>query len=156
MASKFTPEAENKVLDAIRSGANQKHAAIAGGVSYGSLRERLRRGRKAKNGKDKEFLFKFEAACKDADQIWVDRVRRGDQEIRVMYDAQGKEISRTVIVRQRASDALRWLQVHRPYLYDKTFSDEELIERFTERYGPKWAEFLEELIDAAERSVDEV
>ena len=134
MQSKFTPAVEKKILDAVRAGANQKHAAIAGGVTYPSLKQRLSRGRKAKNGKDKEFLLKYEEACKDAEQIWVERYRRGDQEIRVTY-AQGKEVSRQVIVRQRSSDALKWLQVHNPYIYDRTFSDEELIERFRDRYG---------------------
>lgn len=154
MQSKFTPEVEKKIVDAVRAGASQKHAAVAGGITHTSLKQRLSRGRKAKNGKDKEFLVKYEEACKDAEQIWTERFRRGDQEICVAY-AKGQEVSRVVTVRQRASDALNWLKIHNPYVYDKTFSDEELIERFRERYGPEWTAFLEELLEEAERSLAE-
>lgn len=155
MQSKFTSEVEDKILAAIRAGMNQRSAAIEGGVTPASLKQRLARGRKQKNGKDKEFLIKYEEACKDAEQIWTERFRRGDQEIRVTY-VKGQEVSKVVIVKQRASDALKWLQVHYPHIYDRTFSDEELLERFRDRYGPKWTEMLEELLEAAEQSLHEV
>ena len=66
----------------------------------------------------------------------------------------GAEIERIEIERHRPSDALKVLQIRNPLEYDRAFSDEELIERFRTRYGDKWTENLEQLIEAAERSLE--
>ena len=151
--SKFTNEVEDAVIEAIRTGKSQRDAALAAGVTHGSLRERLRRGRRAKTGKDAEFFDRYEEACAEAEQIWVERFQGVNMEIRIKRDANGKEIERIEITRQRPSDALKVLQQRNPLEYDRVFSDEELIERFRARYGEKWTEQLERLIEAAEQSL---
>ena len=152
--STFTPEIEDAIMEAIRTGKTQKQAALAAGIRPAALKMRLSRGRRAKTGKDAEFFDRYEQACQDAEQIWVDRFQDADREVRVKRDTKGKEIERIEIERHRPSDALKVLQIRNPYEYDKIFSDEELIERFKMRYGDKWAENLEQLIEAAERSLE--
>ena len=151
--STFTAEIEDAIIEAIRTGKTQKQAALGAGVRPDALKMRLSRGRRAKTGKDASFFDRYEQACQEAEQIWVDRFQGVDREVRIKREANGTEIERTEIERQRPSDALKVLQIRNPLEYDRVFSDEELIERFRARYGDKWTEQLERLLEAAEQSL---
>lgn len=151
--STFTPEIDDLIIEAIRTGESQSGATLAAGIRPSTLRSRLHRAKKAKSGKEVDFLHRYEQACAEAEQIWVDRFQGVDREVRIKRDADGTEIERIEIERQRPSDALKVLQIRNPLEYDRVFSDEELIERFKVRYGDKWVENLEKLIEAAERSL---
>ena len=152
--STFTPEIDDAIIEAIRTGKTQKQAALGAGVRPNALKLRLSRGRRATKGKDAAFFDRYETACQEAEQIWVERFEDVDRELRIKRGADGAEIDRIEIERQRPSDALKVLQIRNPYEYDKVFSDEELIERFRARYGDTWTEHLERLIEAAEQSLE--
>ena len=152
--STFTAEIEDAIIEAIRAGESQTAATLASGIRPSTLRSRLHRAKKAKSGKDAAFFDRYEQACAESEQIWVDRFQGVNMEIRIKRDADGNEIERIEITRQRPSDALKVLQQRNPLEYDRAFSDEELIERFRARYGDKWTEQLERLIEAAEQSLE--
>ena len=152
--STFAPEIDDAIIEYIRTGKSQKSAALAAGVQPGALRTRLHRAKKAKSGKEVDFLHRYEQACAESEQIWVERFESPEKRIHIKQDANKRELSRDIIIIQRPSDALKVLQQRNPLEYDRVFSDEELIERFKARYGDKWAENLEQLIDAAERSLE--
>ena len=151
--STFTPEIDDAIIEYIRTGKSQKSAALAAGVQPGALRTRLHRAKKAKSGKEVDFLHRYEQACAESEQIWVERFESPEKRIYIKQDAAKQELSRDIIIIQRPSDALKVLQQRNPLEYDKVFSDEELIERFRARYGDKWTEQLERLIEAAEQSL---
>jgi hypothetical protein len=58
----LTPEAQQKVCQALAAGATREHAAQFAGVGKTTLYAWLKRGRKAKSGRYREFLNAAEAA----------------------------------------------------------------------------------------------
>ena len=151
--STFTAEIDDTIIEFIRTGKSQKSAALAAGVRSDTLRQRLYRAKKAKSGKEVDFLHRYEQACAESEQIWVERFESPEKRIHIKQDHNKKELSRDIIIVQRPSDALKVLQQRNPLEYDRAFSDEDLIERFRARYGDKWTENLERLIEAAEQSL---
>lgn len=61
--TKFTPDTQNKLVQAIQMGATYEHAAAYAGISYNTFNEWMKKGEDAKSG---EFL-EFSEAIKEAE-----------------------------------------------------------------------------------------
>lgn len=96
---KFTPVIELHILLAVRSGKNQKEAALSAGISPSTLQKRLSRGRRATKGQDREFYLKYEEARQDS-CIVVDgaRLRLVERTITTKYVEQ-RLVSRTTTLK---------------------------------------------------------
>lgn len=151
--STFTSKIEAGILSDIEDGKTLKEAAINNGIKPSTLAMRLKRGRAKTKGPDYEFAFKFDRAVIAATEKWEERFKRGDKEIRIEYDAAGDEIKRTEIVKERSSDAWKWLARRVPEKYgDLVYDTEAFLKMAEEKWGPRWAWIFRKVLNAAESS----
>ena len=89
--SVFTPENEDGILRDIEADKTIKEAALNNNIKPSALSTRLSRARNEKtktNPADAEFVLKFDQAVIAATEVWEERFKRGDTEVRIQYDAE--------------------------------------------------------------------
>ena len=74
--SKLTDEVRERIARAVRLGASYEHAALAGGIDYGTLRRWMLKGERARSGPFREFCEAIKSAQGTAAVMWLAKIEQ--------------------------------------------------------------------------------
>ena len=154
--SKFNKTVAEKIVAGIRKGLTLGESAERGGVTYGTLRNWLRKGEEAKSGQLFDFYDQVKEAETEAHLVWLEQVNDGWSDASVKQVIKdGRVVAEHKEVKQKRIDPLRWLIARYPHRYGqhavKELAGEALIEEFflviEERHGKDFADRHRDLYD---------
>ena len=120
--SKFNEPIKEKICELIRQGETQKGVAIRCGITDRTLRRWLAKGAKAEEGEFADFYRKFQIAIQKSEKALLERVDKGDAEIKRQTDADGNVIS-IIETRRTYWHSATWLLERRfPEQYNKSYN----------------------------------
>ena len=120
--SKFNEPIKEKICELIRQGETQEGVAIRCGITDRTLRRWLAKGAKAEEGEFADFYCKFQIAIQDSRKALLDKIDKGDWEIKREKDANGNVIRSTEIHRQFWHTAAWLLERRFPEQYNKSYN----------------------------------
>jgi hypothetical protein len=116
--SKLTPEIQERVVQAIRAGNTRESTAEYARIGLATFSRWMKRGRKAKRGKHREFwcaVRQAEAECEMANVATLLKASRpGVVERRTTKNADGTETVTEILTSGDWRPAMAWLERRRP------------------------------------------
>ena len=119
---KFNKAIVEKICRLIKEGDSQKVVALRCGITYKTIRVWLGKGAREEEGEFADFYREFQIAIQDSEKALLEKVDKGDYEIKRTTDADGNVVS-IVETRRKPWHTAAWLLERRfPEQYNKSYN----------------------------------
>ena len=119
---KFNQAIVEKICRLIKEGESQKVVALRCGITEKTIRVWLAKGAREEEGEFADFYREFQIAIQESEKALLEKVNKGDYEIKRITDADGNVISMTETRRNLWHTAAWLLERRFPERYNKSYN----------------------------------